>query len=137
MAVVSYKVFEDTETSSVIWSAIASAESNSNHPIAKALLATARQQGGVVQSVTDVVQVGGRGLSCSVAGRMVAIGNMEWMSDNGVSTALVCALCCGGRGLGGASAWFTLKERIGKRHPRLHVFNCTSVYGQLPRRVLC
>ena len=89
MTVVDHDVFDDSESTHRIWSLLNSAEANSSHPIAKALVAAAKNRGAETYTVTDFNTVGGRGLSCTVDGSLVLIGNLDWMMENGVNASLV------------------------------------------------
>ncbi|MBM4082560.1 MAG: heavy metal translocating P-type ATPase, partial [Planctomycetes bacterium] len=64
----------------------AAAESNSTHPLARAVtdyaLRTTHQGSGL--SATDVVERGGFGLTCVVGGKRVAVGNQRLMAEVGV-----------------------------------------------------
>lgn len=89
MSVVHAEVLEGACDPVEVWSAIASAESNSSHPIAKALVAAALDHGAAVHPMSDFVSVGGKGLSCQVQGRAVVIGNLDWCIESRVDTSQV------------------------------------------------
>ncbi len=92
MSVVHAEVLDGVRDSAEVWSTIASAESNSSHPIAKALVAAAQDHGAIVHPMTDFVTVGGKGLSCTVQGRTVVIGTLDWCIESRVDTSQVWVL---------------------------------------------
>jgi Cu+-exporting ATPase len=61
------------EATVLSWSA--SLERSSEHPLAAAILASAREHGVVMQDVTDFASVTGQGVIGTLAGRRVAVGN--------------------------------------------------------------
>ncbi len=97
MRVVQFELFDDVIPARDIWNVIASAEGNSKHPIAKALVDAAQGHDCVLQPVMDIKTVGGRGLSCTVNGASVVIGNLDWISESGIHTGLVSVRCLGSR----------------------------------------
>jgi len=66
----------------------ASAEADSEHPIATAIVAGAKATGlpPTFGRADDFVATPGRGLACTVDGRRVLIGNRAWMADHGLLT---------------------------------------------------
>jgi P-type Cu+ transporter len=87
MSVADFRTFEtSTLTKSKIWAAIGGAESNSTHPIAKALQAAAKiySSGVVASAPVDFVATAGRGIACSIDGMDVRVGNSEFMTESGV-----------------------------------------------------
>lgn len=62
----------------------ASAESASEHPLAQALVAAAKDAGHTIRSSEDFAAVPGRGVRARVDGQDVLIGNAALMRDNGV-----------------------------------------------------
>ena len=63
----------------------ASLERSSEHPLAAAILAAARDRGVSIQEATDFASVTGRGVTGTVGGRSVALGNAELMADHSVA----------------------------------------------------
>ena len=63
----------------------ASLERSSEHPLAAAIVASAREQGLSMQDVTDFASVTGKGVVGTVGGRMVALGNAAMMRDQGIA----------------------------------------------------
>jgi P-type Cu+ transporter len=63
----------------------ASLERSSEHPLAAAIVAAARNRGVAVQEATDFASVTGQGVTGRVGGRSVALGNAKLMSDLGIA----------------------------------------------------
>jgi P-type Cu+ transporter len=63
----------------------ASAESQSEHSLARAIVAEANTRGIPLREVEDFLSVTGAGLQAKVDGRHVLIGNQEFMQNNGVT----------------------------------------------------
>lgn len=68
----------------VLLSFTASLEQASEHPLAEAIVAAAREQGMSLQSPEDFESITGRGVKGMVGGQRVAVGNMELLQDLGV-----------------------------------------------------
>ncbi len=62
----------------------ASLERGSEHPLAAAIVAAARDKGVTVSDATDFVSITGKGVTGKVDGRDVALGNAPLMADLGV-----------------------------------------------------
>ncbi|CAO3408219.1 heavy metal translocating P-type ATPase [Azospirillum largimobile] len=62
----------------------ASLERSSEHPLAAAIVASARERGLPLQEVTDLGSVTGKGVAGRVGGREVLLGNAAMMRDQGV-----------------------------------------------------
>ncbi len=62
-----------------LFSAAASLENGSEHPLAGAIVAAAQQRGVELVSASDVVAVPGQGIRGNVAGQAVAIGNVQFV----------------------------------------------------------
>jgi Cu+-exporting ATPase len=62
----------------------ASLERSSEHPLAAAILAAAKQAGAASQAAADFASVTGQGVTGTVGGRSVALGNARLMADLGV-----------------------------------------------------
>jgi len=61
-----------------------SAEKDSRHPVAKAVLAIAAQAKVSPQTVGDFEEVAGRGVKCTVNGHRVMCGRETWLKEQGV-----------------------------------------------------
>jgi Cu+-exporting ATPase len=66
---------------------LAAAESQSNHPLAKAVVEGAAKRGVSFGEVTDYEERGGFGISCSYNGMRLIAGNSRLMSEEGVETS--------------------------------------------------
>ena len=62
----------------------ASLERSSEHPLAAAIVASAKEQGIAVEEPSDFGSVTGKGVTGSVGGRAVALGNAKLMSEQGI-----------------------------------------------------
>ncbi|MGC2080521.1 MAG: copper-translocating P-type ATPase, partial [Xanthobacteraceae bacterium] len=83
VGVISSKGFdEDT-----ILSLGASLERSSEHPLAAAIVASAKQRGVEIEDVTDFASVTGKGVIGKIGQRRVAVGNAKLLKDLGVSSA--------------------------------------------------
>ena len=69
-----------------ILSAAASLERSSEHPLALAILASARERKIALQEVTDFRSVPGKGVTGTLGARRVAVGNLALMQDLAIST---------------------------------------------------
>jgi P-type Cu+ transporter len=65
----------------------ASLEKSSEHPLAAAILAAAVERKIRLQEVTNFVSVTGKGITGTIGGRRVAVGNTALLKDHGVSSA--------------------------------------------------
>lgn len=63
---------------------VAAAESDSEHPLGEAVVRCARKRSVDIPPHTDFASVTGGGVSCTVEGIRVIVGNRAFMSDNGV-----------------------------------------------------
>jgi P-type Cu+ transporter len=63
----------------------ASLEQSSEHPLAAAIVAAARDRGAAIQSATAFVSVTGKGVTGKVGGWSVALGNAKLMADTGIT----------------------------------------------------
>jgi len=64
----------------------AGAEAASEHPLARAVVAAARDRGVVPASADGVEAVAGRGLTATVGSRRVQAGSLAWLTETGVDT---------------------------------------------------
>ncbi len=65
----------------------ASLERSSEHPLAAAIVASAKQRGMDIKDVTDFSSVTGKGVTGAIDGRKVAVGNAKLLHDLGVASA--------------------------------------------------
>ena len=65
----------------------ASLERSSEHPLAAAIVASAKQRGVEMKDVTDFGSVTGKGVTGTIGGRKVAVGNAKLLKDIGVASA--------------------------------------------------
>jgi P-type Cu+ transporter len=65
--------------------AAASLQSGSEHPLARAVVASAQEQGIAIAQPTNVQAVPGRGTEGEVAGAAVLVGSLRWIEDLGVA----------------------------------------------------
>ena len=70
-----------------VLSLAASLERLSEHPLAAAILAAARERSVLLREVNDFQSFTGKGVSGSVDGKRVAVGTAQWLRDLGVETA--------------------------------------------------
>jgi Cu+-exporting ATPase len=68
-------------------STAAAAEHASNHPLARAIVAHARDFGAAVPAVHEVEEVGGHGVRCTLDGLTVLAGSLRMLRDSGIETA--------------------------------------------------
>ncbi|HEX3506455.1 MAG TPA: heavy metal translocating P-type ATPase [Xanthobacteraceae bacterium] len=72
---------------STVLSLGASLERSSEHPLAAAIVASAKQRKMELQDATDFSSITGKGVTGTVGGRKVAIGNAKLLNDLGAATA--------------------------------------------------
>jgi Cu+-exporting ATPase len=65
----------------------ASLERSSEHPLAAAIVASAKEHGAEIKDVTDFRSVTGKGVTGTIGGREVAVGNAKLLKDIGVTGA--------------------------------------------------
>jgi Cu+-exporting ATPase len=66
---------------------VAAAESDSEHPLAAAIVAGARERGLVVPAAADFGSVTGQGVQATVAGHPVLVGSSQLLAAAGISTS--------------------------------------------------
>jgi Cu+-exporting ATPase len=81
VAVVPGEGFDEAE----ILSLGASLERSSEHPLAAAIVAAARQRGLAMQDIAEFKSIAGKGVSGRIGGRQVAIGNARLLEEIGVA----------------------------------------------------
>jgi Cu+-exporting ATPase len=74
-------------TDAVLLQLAGSLEQVSEHPLAAAILAAAREARVTLAAPADFVSLTGRGVTGSVGGKRVALGNARLMADQGIDTA--------------------------------------------------
>ena len=72
-------------TSQAILQLAAAVESGSNHPLAKAITDAARSQNLNLLEADDFQTALGRGISATVTGKRVYLGNQEWLTTQGIT----------------------------------------------------
>ena len=65
----------------------ATLERSSEHPLAAAIVASAKQRGVEIKEVTDFGSVTGKGVTGKIGGRLVAVGNAKLLKDLGINSA--------------------------------------------------
>jgi Cu+-exporting ATPase len=104
----------------------AALEQGVHHPLADALVATARARGLALPTVQDFENVGGHGVRGRVAGRSLLLGDPAWLTTQGAADAIeqAAALTSAGRTVVGLAetgperdevrllAWFALADRL-------------------------
>ena len=65
----------------------ASLEKSSEHPLAAAILAAAAERKVALQEVTNFASVTGKGVTGTIGGRRVAVGNAALLKDRGIASA--------------------------------------------------
>ncbi|HUN45978.1 MAG TPA: heavy metal translocating P-type ATPase [Stellaceae bacterium] len=69
----------------------ASLEQSSEHPLAAAILAAARERGAALSEVGDFASLTGKGVTGTIGGRQVAVGNAALLQEIGASSAALDA----------------------------------------------
>lgn len=62
----------------------ASVEILSEHPLAKAIVAHAKEQDIAIQPVNDFTMIPGKGVSANIQGETILCGNMKWLEESSV-----------------------------------------------------
>src|SRR5690606_27152665 len=68
-------------------SLVASAQKDSEHPVARALVAGARKLGAAVLPPESFQSAPGRGVTASVAGRESRVGTAAWLTESDIDAA--------------------------------------------------
>ncbi|HQS98168.1 MAG TPA: cation-translocating P-type ATPase [Novosphingobium sp.] len=68
-----------------VLAAAATAEIRSEHPLGKAIIAKAKQEGLTVAEPEAFSYTPGRGIAADVAGGRILVGNSIWLTDNGIA----------------------------------------------------
>ena len=72
-------------TSNELLQIAASVESGSNHPLAQAIITAAEQKDISLLETTDFHTALGQGISATVAGKIVYLGNQDWLTNQGIT----------------------------------------------------
>ncbi len=91
----------------------ASLERSSEHPLAAAIIASAKQRSVAITDVTDFGSVTGKGVTGKIGGRQVAVGNAKLLQDIGISTAGLEARADELRREGATAMFVTIDGRLG------------------------
>jgi len=83
----------------------ASAQQGSEHPLARAILGRAGQEGLVLHPVEEFISLPGRGLMAKIDGRSLLIGSRRLMEERGVDVALFPPQAAEAEGLGQTLMW--------------------------------
>lgn len=85
--------------------ASAALQAGSEHPLGRAVTATARAEGVPVPPASGARAVAGRGIAATVAGRELRLGSSRWMQELGVDTAPLAARAQALQGEGRTVSW--------------------------------
>jgi P-type Cu+ transporter len=91
----------------------ASLERSSEHPLAAAILAAAKERGLKIEEPAEFVSVTGKGVTGTVAGRRVALGNARLMVDLGIKLGDLEAKADALRGEGATGLYLALDGKPG------------------------
>jgi Cu+-exporting ATPase len=83
VAIVAAEAFDEV----TVLSLGASLEQSSEHPLAAAIVASAKERGIAMQPVTEFSSLTGKGVAGRIGGRLVAVGNAKLLSDLSVAGA--------------------------------------------------
>ena len=95
----------------------ASLEKGSEHPLAEAIVAGAEQRGVKVAEASDFLSVTGKGVSGTVGGKAVALGNRAMMDDLGIDTGALAGDADALRGDGKTAMFVAVAWQV-RRHRR-------------------
>jgi Cu+-exporting ATPase len=91
----------------------ASLERSSEHPLAAAVMAAAREKNVVAEEPADFASVTGKGVTGTVGGRRVALGNARLMADQGIDLGDLAAKADALRGSGATALFVAVDGRAG------------------------
>jgi Cu+-exporting ATPase len=80
---------EGVEAQSLALALAASAESGSEHPLARAVVQGARERGAAISEPEDFEALSGFGVRASIGGQVVRVGKPEWFGEQGLLPAEV------------------------------------------------
>jgi Cu+-exporting ATPase len=89
----------------------ASLERSSEHPLAAAIVASAKQRRLALQDVSEFNSVTGKGVTGLVGGRKVAVGNAELLKDLGAANAVLAARADELRRAGATAMFVAIDDR--------------------------
>lgn len=109
-------------------SMMASAESQSSHPLAKAVVKYTKDKGLEILPVSSMKEIAGKGTSAEIDGKTVIAGNLKFMSDEGIkyppslesNSSTIVALAIDGKFAGYVILSDTPKEDSGSAVKDLH-----------------
>ena len=82
------KFLTPPNTNEALLLALAAAlQSGSSHPLARAVVASAKERGLALPAVSDIQTIPGKGISGQVSNSTYAIGNLRWMKELGAGLA--------------------------------------------------
>jgi Cu+-exporting ATPase len=82
------KFLTPPDTNEALLLALAAAlQSGSSHPLARAVVASAKERGLALPAVSDIQTIPGKGISGQVSNSTYAIGNLRWMKELGAGLA--------------------------------------------------
>ncbi len=87
-------------------------ERSSEHPLAAAIMRAAGERGIVTPAVTDFDSPTGKGALGRVEGRMVALGNAKFMSEQGVDTTILADVAESLRADGATAIFVGVEQRV-------------------------
>lgn len=90
----------------------ASLDQGSEHPLAEAIVAAARQAGLALDEVADFDSIEGIGVQGVVAGKTLLLGNTALMTQNGISTAAMQGQADEWRAQGGSVMYLAADKRL-------------------------
>jgi P-type Cu+ transporter len=96
-----------------ILSIAASLEQSSEHPLAAAVLAAARDRGAPIEQATDFISITGMGVTGRIGGRPVALGNTKLMTDLGVKVGALQHKADELRGDGATALFLAIDGKLG------------------------
>ena len=91
----------------------ASLERSSEHPLAAAIVAAAQEKGIAAEEPTGFTSVTGKGVTGTVGGRAVALGNAKLMADQGINLGDLAAKADELRGSGATALFVGVDGRAG------------------------
>ncbi|HEY0934577.1 MAG TPA: heavy metal translocating P-type ATPase [Trebonia sp.] len=91
----------------------ASLERSSEHPLAAAIVAAAKGKGVAVEEPSDFASVTGKGVTGTVGGRSVSLGNARLMADRGIELGALAATADALRAIGATALFVGVDGRPG------------------------
>ena len=78
---------KSAENADALLELAASLEYNSEHPLARAIVAAAEDKGGKTTPVTEFTAIGGKGVTAVIADSKYYIGTAQYLAENNITTA--------------------------------------------------